>query len=111
MEIEYRDKEAIIETHTYGPAKAYVARITGTHPKYRLEREFCYKRDVTHSRSNVYRDLEFAVRLEEGAVYQYRGMDASSGKSTDGFWRVEEGGLHEIGYAEAVEAAETLVQA
>lgn len=109
-EVSYKGQNATVETHTYGLAKPYVAKITGTHPQFRLERSFCPKRDVTKARSNVYRDLEFVVRLEEAAIYQYRGLGASSSGGNDGFWQVNDGELQEITCADALEAAEQMVE-
>lgn len=104
MDISYRGNIATVETHTYGPGKPYVARIKGQHPKYKLDREFCAKHDVTEARSNTYRDLEFFVHLDEEAVYQYRGLDATSGGGEDGFWKVMDGQLVDIDYAEVLQS-------
>ena len=106
--IDYKGNNATVETRTYGPLKPYVARITGTHPQYRLERSFCPKQDVTKHRSNVYRELEWVVKLEEDAVYQYRGLGGSSSGGNDGFWQVLDGKLKSITYADALQAAEMM---
>lgn len=83
--------------------KAWVARITGTDPKFGLAREFVRKQDVTSARSNVYRDLEFAVRLDEGAAYEW--FQQSSSRAQDrGFWIVRDGDLVSASRAEVEDA-------
>ncbi|WP_460038684.1 hypothetical protein [Thermaerobacter litoralis] len=80
-----------------------MARITGRDPKYGLAREFVRRRDVTTRRTNVYRTMEWAIDLEEGAIYEYR-FAVSSRQEERGFWRVLGGQLVEIDYDDVLEA-------
>lgn len=93
----------MVQRTVYGRKTSWVARITGTDPKYGLAREFLPKRDVTQSRSNVYRDLQWAVKLEDGAIYEYR-FAISSGQEQRGFWRVVDGQLVDVDYQDVMEA-------
>lgn len=92
-----------IKRHVYGRKTNWVAKITGTDPKYGLAREFVRKRDVTRARSNVYRDLEWTISLDDGAIYEYR-FATSSRQEERGFWQVQGGQLVEIHYEQVLEA-------
>lgn len=87
--------------HVHG-GRGWVARITGRDPKFGLARDFLSKRDITSS-GNVYREIEFVIPAEEGAIYEYS-RQASARRTEKGFWRIEGGTLVKIDRA-AVEAA------
>ena len=91
-----------ISSHSYG-GKTWIARITGTDPKFGLARVFESKRDVTSSKSNKYRDLEWVLVLDEGAVYEYREMDNSSGGGDSGYWQVRDGKLVDVSRQDILE--------
>lgn len=71
--------------------RSWIATITGRDQKYGLSREFLPKRDITDS-NNVYRRLEFAVPLTEGAIYEYNRQESAS-RTVKGFWIVRKGDL------------------
>jgi hypothetical protein len=82
--------------------KAWVAKITGPHPKYKLNREFVNgRRDVSTAKTNVYRKIEIPVPLIDGTVYEW-GCQASSSRYERGFWRVNDSQLVEISYEEVI---------
>lgn len=91
----------VLKTHTYG-GRAWVARITGPDPKYKLAREFVAKRDVTTASSNVYRDLEFYIQAKNGEYYEYRNFESSSRGGKSGFWKVVNGELVDVTIAEVL---------
>lgn len=92
-----------IRKQVYGRATSWVARITGRDPRYGLAREFVRRRDVTAHRSNVYRDLEWTIDLEEGAIYEYR-FAVSSRQEERGYWRVQGGQLVPATHEQVLEA-------
>ena len=79
-----------ITMHVHG-GRGWVAEITGRDQKFGLARKFLAKRDVTNSGS-VYRELEFAIPLTEGTIYEYS-EQASARRTVKGFWHVQSGDL------------------
>lgn len=86
-------------SHSYS-GKAWIAKIVGPDPKFRLARTFESKRDVDTT-GNVYRELEWAFAAAEGDIYEYFDQ-VSSGRSERGFWVVEGGRLVEIEYSDVI---------
>ena len=106
MDIELTDDHAATITDRSYKGDAWIARITGTHSRYGLDRDFCDADDVTEAKSNAYRTQEWTLPLDEGAVYEYRDLGASSSGGDSGFWQVQEGELAEISEDEAEAHAE-----
>lgn len=78
--------------------KGWVARLTGLHPKYRYEREFC-------PRCN---DADVWMGLIEGQIYQYRSIYWGDSKYAyhkygggSGFFRITDGVIVELQEREA----------
>lgn len=79
---------------------AWVAKITGTHPKFNFERAFIDARKDL-SRSGLSGTMDW--NLDGDGVYEYRGFAASSNSVASGFVRVEGGEVEEIDFAQAKE--------
>lgn len=77
--------------NVYG-GKFWVAKITGEDEKFGFERQFLRKYDITSAKTNVYRDIEILVPLEEEVIYEYSAQ-TSSRQSERGFWIVQNGSL------------------
>ena len=107
MDIQLTDDRAARVTDRSHKGKAWIARITGTHSRYGLDRDFCDADDVTEAKSNTYRTQEWTLPLDEGAVYEYRDLGASSSGGDSGFWQVQGGELAEISEEDAEAHAES----
>jgi len=83
----------VVEMYAHS-GKAWVAEITGTGGRYGLERKFLAKSDVTTT-GNTYREIEVAVKLTEGTVYEWSCKE-SSRRTERGFWIVKNGELVEV---------------
>lgn len=78
--------------------KGWVARLTGLHPKYRYEREFCPR----------CQDDDVWMGLIEGGIYQYRSIYRGGSKysyekygGASGFFRIADGTMVELQEREA----------
>ena len=85
----------ITRTETAYAGKAWFARITGRDEKYGFQRDFLAKRDVTVSRSNTYRQIEFIVPLDEGALYE-RSCQEAARRNERRYYQVRDGRLVQI---------------
>ena len=99
MKMELSDGMIRAGSHSYA-GKAWVAKIVGPDPKFRLARSFENKRDVDTT-GNVYRELEWAFAAAEGDIYEYFDQ-VSSGRSERGFWVVEGGRLITAEYSDVI---------
>ena len=78
-------------------SKAWVAQITGTHPKYKLNREFV-EMTKKEGRTKYF-------ELNESALYQIKSYN-SDGEPKETFGQLEaDGSFSRLSYAELVEAA------
>ena len=73
--------------------KSWIAKITGTHPQYGLNREFCKKDRSDLSRSGKSGTVRFEVT--EPGIYEYRNFTISSRYTEDGFVRLNADGSYD----------------
>lgn len=85
----------IARTETAYAGKAWIARISGRSAKYGLQRDFLAKRDVSVSRTNTYRTIEFLVPLDEEALYE-RSCQESARRNERRYYQVRGGVLVQI---------------
>jgi hypothetical protein len=92
-----------IESSSYA-GQSWIAQIAGIDNKFGLARDFYPKRDVTTSRSNKYRQLEWLLDRTPGMILEYRDLDSSSSGGSSGFWRIRpDGEFDNLTRAEVVE--------
>jgi len=101
-EVRRMSKKLETITKTCYRGYGWIARITGRDEKYGLAREFVRKRDVTVRRTNVYRELEWVIELEEGVIYEFC-WRVSSGQEDRGFWQVRGGQFVKVEYQDVLE--------
>jgi hypothetical protein len=111
MTVERGGNSLIIEDTSHR-GRAWIARITGVDKEHGLTRRFVRRRDVTTARTNVYRRQQWVVPIEEGVVYEFRDIGASSSGGDSGFWRLgSEGELVTVARPEVQAYAEALAEA
>jgi len=86
--------------------QAWIATITGPDAQYGLCRAWLPKRDVTRT-GNVYRDLEWCRRVEDGTLLEWS-HQATSGRQDRGFWVVTDGQLVDVQIDEVTRRVEAV---